>query len=242
MKKKFALMGSISFLCIGISALVVLSSKNTLIRIQGVEDNYSITIKAEDITTSTTKVSGYCVAHTDQLDNPIMFNYENIKYQQEGENKYIVFGEDAWLGNDNNSQIRKIDKFVVYGDNGAFTYDYGWNTKIGSIVYTGQDHSGLANGVEISLDDNQPNYFVLMHRDNEDDLKVSKIVLIYSKDCTPGEKPAPILDHIALNGQTTSLSRGGTFSFGGTVSAYYNDGSTIDVTSQTTFSGYNMSK
>ena len=50
-----------------------------------------------------------------------------------------------------------------------------------------------------------------------------------------------VLTKITLSGQTTSLARGATFSFGGTVTATYNDGSTANVTSSTTFSGYNMS-
>ena len=46
---------------------------------------------------------------------------------------------------------------------------------------------------------------------------------------------------ISLSGQTTSLNQGDAFSFGGTVTATYSDGSTADVTASTTFSGYNMS-
>lgn len=49
------------------------------------------------------------------------------------------------------------------------------------------------------------------------------------------------VDYIVLSGQTTSLPSGSTFSFGGTVTAHYTDGSTANVTSATTFSGYNMS-
>lgn len=52
---------------------------------------------------------------------------------------------------------------------------------------------------------------------------------------------APILTSITLSGQTTSLNRGASFSFGGTVTATYSNGTTADVTSDTTFSGYNMS-
>ena len=52
---------------------------------------------------------------------------------------------------------------------------------------------------------------------------------------------APVLTSITLSGQTTSLNRGAAFSFGGTVTAHYDNGSTADVTSSTTFSGYNMS-
>lgn len=50
-----------------------------------------------------------------------------------------------------------------------------------------------------------------------------------------------VLQSITLSGQTTSLNRGSAFSFGGTVTAHYSNGSTANVTASTTFSGYNMS-
>lgn len=46
---------------------------------------------------------------------------------------------------------------------------------------------------------------------------------------------------ISVSGQTTSFDVGDTFSFGGTVTAHYNNGSSADVTASATFSGYNMS-
>jgi hypothetical protein len=51
---------------------------------------------------------------------------------------------------------------------------------------------------------------------------------------------AKTLSSIAISGYTTSLARGSSFSFGGTVTATYSDGSTANVTSSSTFSGYNM--
>lgn len=53
---------------------------------------------------------------------------------------------------------------------------------------------------------------------------------------------APALVSIALSGQTTSLTRGAAFSFGGAVTAIYSNGSTANVTTASTFTGYNMSK
>lgn len=50
----------------------------------------------------------------------------------------------------------------------------------------------------------------------------------------------PVLSSITISGQTTSLSRGASFSFGGTVTAHYSNGSTANVTTASTFSGYNM--
>ena len=48
------------------------------------------------------------------------------------------------------------------------------------------------------------------------------------------------LSSISVSGQTTSFTKGDTFSFGGTVTATYSDNSTKDVTSSAEFSGYNM--
>lgn len=50
-----------------------------------------------------------------------------------------------------------------------------------------------------------------------------------------------VLTSITLSGQTASLNRGSSFSFGGIVTAHYSDSTTADVTASTTFSGYDMS-
>lgn len=49
------------------------------------------------------------------------------------------------------------------------------------------------------------------------------------------------LTSISINGQTTSFTVGDTFSFGGTVTAHYDDSTTANVTDSAVFSGYNMS-
>ncbi len=50
------------------------------------------------------------------------------------------------------------------------------------------------------------------------------------------------LSSISVSGQTTSFTVGDTFSFGGTVTATFNDSTTSNVTSSASFSGYNMSQ
>lgn len=52
---------------------------------------------------------------------------------------------------------------------------------------------------------------------------------------------AVTLTSITISGYTTSFTVGDTFSFGGTVTAHYDNDSTSDVTASATFSGYNMS-
>lgn len=51
---------------------------------------------------------------------------------------------------------------------------------------------------------------------------------------------AKVLNSISISGYTTSFVEGDAFSFGGTVTAHYSDSTTTDVTSSSTFSGYNM--
>lgn len=50
----------------------------------------------------------------------------------------------------------------------------------------------------------------------------------------------PRLTSITLSGYNTSLNINSNFIYGGTVTANYSDGTTADVTLDTTFSGYNM--
>ena len=52
--------------------------------------------------------------------------------------------------------------------------------------------------------------------------------------------PEKTLSSISVVGQTVSFTRGDSFSFGGTVTATFSDGTTSDVTTSSTFSGYNM--
>ena len=49
------------------------------------------------------------------------------------------------------------------------------------------------------------------------------------------------VDHLVLSGYKSQLDQNSSFDFGGTVTAYYTDNSTEDVTADCTFSGYDMS-
>ena len=49
------------------------------------------------------------------------------------------------------------------------------------------------------------------------------------------------VESITLSGQNSSLNKDSIFIFGGTVTATYSDGTTADVTTSTTFTGYDMS-
>lgn len=189
MKKTTLLMGISALLVVGtIGVAATTFAKKALHKAVGYDDPYTITINAEDVTTSTSAVTGSYVAHTDQLGNPVTFNYANIKYEQVGEDKYLVFEDDSsWFANDKDWQIRNMDTITVYGDGTVFTYDYGWELQAGAIAYTEEDHYDWANGTDISA--YNANYFRIEHRETADPVKVSKIVFTYGKECTAGENP-----------------------------------------------------
>lgn len=63
-----------------------------------------------------------------------------------------------------------------------------------------------------------------------------------SFDLVVKESGSPILSGISVSGQKTTFTVGDTFTFGGTVTATYSNSSTANVTSQSTFSGYDLSK
>ena len=63
----------------------------------------------------------------------------------------------------------------------------------------------------------------------------------YSQTCSVTVAATKQVSSIAISGYKTSFVLDDTFSFGGVVTATYNDGTTADVTSNATFSGYNMS-
>ncbi len=57
---------------------------------------------------------------------------------------------------------------------------------------------------------------------------------------TDGPAPAKTLQSIAVSDYITELCQGADFSFGGKVTASYDDGTTADVTSKASFTGYDM--
>lgn len=71
-------------------------------------------------------------------------------------------------------------------------------------------------------------------------LYIKSITLILSTSGGGGGTVTKTLESISVSGQKTSFNIGDSFSFGGAVTAHYNDGSQKNVTSSATFTGYNM--
>lgn len=195
-------MGVSAFLVVGTIGLAATTfAKKALQKTIGYDEPYTITINAEDVTTNTTAHDGSYVAHTDQLGNPVTFNYEKLKFEQVGEDKYLVFGADSWFANDKDWQIRSVETVTVYGDDAAFSYDYGWELNAGAIVYTEEDHYDWANGTDFYCNSDKPNYVKLMYRSSE--VKISKIVFAFSKDCASGSNPYVVVNGIKYRKHST---------------------------------------
>ena len=96
---------------------------------------------------------------------------------------------------------------------------------------------GFADGSDtryLSLNTNAgSNYFAMYTGTQTQNLYLIKAV--------EGEEAPATLESITVNGQKTQFIVGDSFEFGGTVTATYSDESTADVTSDATFTGYDMS-
>ena len=69
------------------------------------------------------------------------------------------------------------------------------------------------------------------------------VTVNYTKTGTgSGEPVVKTLDSIAVTGMKQEFVEGDEFTFGGTCTATYNDGTTIDVTKDATFTGYDMNQ
>ena len=95
-------------------------------------------------------------------------------------------------------------------------------TESGNVVTVELD--GASNSVEYTLSGGQA--------------RLHSLTVTYST----AEYVPPVLESIAVSGDyKTEFTQGATFSFGGVVTATYDNGSTEDVTDYCAFSGYDMS-
>ena len=86
----------------------------------------------------------------------------------------------------------------------------------------------------LSLNNSNYDYFAVY--------KTGQIADLYLIPVVVGEEAVPELTGITVNATKTTFTVGDTFSFAGTVTANYSNGTTKDVTASASFSGYNMSQ
>lgn len=155
---------------------------------QGTDETFTITFDADDVTTAGDFESKTVVAKTDQLDNPISFDFTNVK--RNGDYFELKGSNDGSFGNASSSAIYAMRKVELFGkaDNPATTILVKWGWKKGTVVsypyganiYTTNEDGGGG----FYFDNDQPDYFQMINDDAGDaSILIKKIVITYGSEC-----------------------------------------------------------
>lgn len=119
--------------------------------------------------------------------------------------------------------------FALYTSNGGSAVATQSVTGAGTFTFTTE----VAGAQSILLKPTSTGYW----------LDITSFSVSYTCETGGGGVPSEkTLSSISVSGQTTEFTVGDTFVFGGTVTAYYSDSSSSDITSLATFTGYDMSE
>ena len=119
--------------------------------------------------------------------------------------------------------------FALYTSNGGSAVATQSVTGAGTFTFTTE----VAGAQSILLKPTSTGYW----------LDITSFSVSYTCETGGGGVPSEkTLSSISVSGQTTEFTVGDTFVFGGTVTANYSDSTSSDVTSSSTFSGYDMSE
>lgn len=186
MKKKALLLSLGLILPISVAAVALIVKGNEQM-IGADPEQFTITINAEDITTSETFEDMDYVAHTDQLNNPVTFRLEQVKRNGD----YLEFkGEnDGFIGNKTTNEIYAMKSVDIYfkEDNPAGTTKVQWGWKNEGVVtypYSSNIYSVNPDGYLFRFDDDNPDFFQIVNDDVEDNsLFIKKLVITYGDEC-----------------------------------------------------------
>ena len=109
-----------------------------------------------------------------------------------------------------------------------------------SPVYTGTVSSG-EQSFAITTEVTGAHFLTIKPSSTSYSVDIKSVTVNYSCEIGGGGSDANLVS-ISLSGQTTEFETGDDFVFGGTVTAHYDDTTTANVTSNATFSGYDMSE
>lgn len=166
-------------------------------------------------------------------------NYDSIQLRSSNNTSGIVtttsggnISEITVSWNSNTASGRILD---IYGKNTAYAnasnlYTSEKGTLLGSI------NSDTQTTLKIT-----GNYTYVGVRSSSGALYMDSITFTWNSGTTPvPPTPSKTLSSISVSGQQTEFTVGDDFAFGGTVTAHYSDSSSADVTSSSSFDGYDM--
>lgn len=122
----------------------------------------------------------------------------------------------------------------IYGQSGKNSIQYGSSAVANTIAFSDGLVTLTSNSTSLRFNSNAQSgnrfrYYKTTTTGND-----YHLLTLYKQD------EGASVSSIAVSGQTSTFNQGDTFSFGGTVTATMSDATTKDVTSDCSFSGYNM--
>ncbi len=155
---------------------------------RGTDETFTITFDADDVTTATSYESKTIVLRTDQLDNPISFDFANVK--RNGDYFELKGSSEGSFGNASSSAIYAMQKVELFGyeDNAATTINVQWGWKVDSVVtypYDADIYTTNEDGAGgYAFDYDSPDYFKMVNDDADGDvILIKKIVVTYGSEC-----------------------------------------------------------
>ena len=176
-------------LAAGLIAIPFARNINVL-RSKASDDDYSITINAEDLIAHLGTGTGEYTAKTDQLHNDVVFQFANAS----AEDGKFVLGSGGFLANKATSQIRSIQNIVINGGGQIYDYWFGWDQDDGVISYYDEDYYSWASGTDLDLSTFNPNYFKMAYRATP--VAISQIVIEFKNECVVGQNPFLVVNGI----------------------------------------------
>lgn len=169
-------------------SILALNRGVKLIDTRGTDETFTITFDADDVTTAGDFESKTVVARTDQLDNPISFDFTNVK--RNGDYFELKGSSDGSFGNASSSAIYAMQKVELFGkeDNPATTILVKWGWKKGTVVSYPYGANIYTTGVDgsggFAFDKDLPDYFQMINDDDGDaSVLIKKIVITYGSEC-----------------------------------------------------------
>lgn len=184
----------------------------------------------------------------------LTYVWQHSSYNNEGYMKASAYksktnyAAESWLISpviDMSAAVNPVLSFMNaarYGSNENLTLwarekDGEWSQLSFSEYGTGSDWNFVSNKVDVSAYAGKTLQFAFKYVSTSDGASTWEIKNVEVNE----ENAAPTLTSIEWTGYTTSYTVGDTFKADGTVTANYSDGSTADVTSESSFSSPDMS-
>lgn len=187
MKKKILLVSLGSVLALStVAASVILFNNKSAETLEGTDVEYSITVTADDVTSSASYESKTVEVKTDQLENPVNFTFTNIK--RNGDYMELKAHSEGSIGNSDSSAIYAIKNVKIYAsDENVPTALIQWGWKVDETVeypFSSNNYVKYPTGMSFDFRQDRPDYFKITNDYEDDDtILIEKMVITYGSEC-----------------------------------------------------------